>query len=168
MYETADDVLRELVDVGQVAVDGVILQDGDNLVVSLVMVQKSETSDRPGADDDISMGHVFLREDANIERVTVTFYVISCKCLISKLCHVNGAICSRQEAVERRYYIREFLGPVQRKISGSLVHFIFYGVSRYDLDEGPYLFRDVFPEVDSVPRMSLVCVRNIHYLFVCQ
>ena len=79
--ETADDVSRNLLDVRHHSVNGIALEYGDDLVISLVMVEKPETSDRAGIHDDVTVGHILLGEDADIQRVTVTFDVLSTRAL---------------------------------------------------------------------------------------
>lgn len=70
--QTADDVLRKLINISQMAIDGIIFQDSDDLVVSLVVVEKTKPADRPGPDDDISVRNILFSKDTDIERITVT------------------------------------------------------------------------------------------------
>ena len=52
--EAADDVCRDLFDIGHHSIDCIALEYGYDLVVSLVVVQKSEASDRTGINDNLS------------------------------------------------------------------------------------------------------------------
>ena len=88
MDKPADNVLRKLINIRKMTVDGIIFQDRDNLVVRLVMVKQTESSDRSGANDYIAVGDVLFSKDANIKRVAVALHVIARKRLIGKLCHV--------------------------------------------------------------------------------
>lgn len=58
MDQTTDDVLRKLINISQMAINGIIFQDSDDLVVSLVVVEKTKPADRPGPDDDISVRNI--------------------------------------------------------------------------------------------------------------
>ena len=115
--EAADDVGRYLIDVGHGSVYCVALEDSDDLVVCLIVVEKTKTSDRACIHDDVSVSHILLCKDTDIKWVTVTFDIGTHKGLVCKLCHLRTAICPRKEAVKRRNYIGEFLRTVKRKIS---------------------------------------------------
>ena len=60
-----------LVDVAPGAVDGVALEDGDDLVVGLVAVEHAQAADGHGAQEDVAAGDGLLGEDADVQRVAV-------------------------------------------------------------------------------------------------
>ena len=101
MDEPADDILRKFVNVSQMSIDCIVLQDGDNLVVSLVMIQQPESPDRPCPHYDVTMSDILLGKHTNIQRIPVSFYIISCKSLVREFSHVLRAICPRKEAIKR-------------------------------------------------------------------
>ena len=163
MDEAADNLDRKFVNVLDVAIDGIVLQHGNDLVVGLVVVEKAEPADWPCPDNDITVCHVLLCQYADVERVTVTLDVHPGQCLVGQFGHVGGAICLRQEAVEGWDNVGEFLRPVQRKISGRLVHLIFYGIGRHYFNECSHFLRSIVSKVDSVPGMGLMHTLYVHF-----
>ena len=163
MDEAADNLDRKFVNVLDVAIDGIVLQHGNDLVVGLVVVEKAEPAYWPCPDNDIAVCHVLLCQDADVERVTVTLDVHPGQRLVGQFGHVGGAICLRQEAVEGWDNVGEFLRPVQRKISGRLVHLIFHGIGRHYFNECSHFLRSIVSKVDSVPGMGLMHTLYVHF-----
>ena len=111
--QTTDDVYRYLVDIGHGSVYGVALEHSYDLVICLIVVEKTEASDRAGVHDDVTMGHILLGEDTDIQRVAVTFHIEANESLVCELSHLRTAICPWKESIKRRNYIGEFLWPVK-------------------------------------------------------
>jgi len=64
--ESADDVYRHLLDVRHHSIYGIALEYCYDLVVSLVVVEETESSDRACVDDDVSVSHILFGEDADV------------------------------------------------------------------------------------------------------
>ena len=97
--QSADDCRWDLRDVCHHSVYSITHENCNDLVVSLVMVQEPESSDRACLCDDISVGHIFLCKDTDIKRVAVTLYVGPDKGSVGKLCQLGAAIGSWEETV---------------------------------------------------------------------
>ena len=117
MYQPSDDVFGELVDVGVVAIYGIVAQYGYDLVIGLVVVEESQPSDRVGPDDDVAVCHILFREDTDVKRVSVSLDIISGQYLVGHFGHSGIAVCARQESVERRDYVGELLRPVKGQVT---------------------------------------------------
>ena len=163
MDEAADNLDRKFINVLDVTIYCIILEHGNNLVVGLVVVEKAEPADWPCPDNDITVSHVLLCQDADVERVAVALYVHSCQRLVGQFSHIGGTICLREEAVEGWDNVGEFLRPVQRKVSGSLVYLIFYGIGRHYFNECSDFLRSIVSKVDSVPGMGLMHTLYVHF-----
>ena len=98
--EAADDVFGQLLDVGEVAVNGVVLQDGYDLVVRLAVIQKPQAADRSGSDDDVAVCDILFGEHADVKRVAVAFDIVSGQGLVGEFGHTGRAICPRKKAVQ--------------------------------------------------------------------
>ena len=167
MYQPADDVLRELVYVGVAAVDRIVAEHRYYLVVGLPVVQQPEAAYGMRAYDDVAVGHVLLGEHADVKRVAVSFHVIPGERPVGHVGHLRAAVGPRQEAVERRHYVGEFLRAVEGEIAGLLVDLVFHGVRGHYFYECGDLVRDIRPEADAVPGMGLMGYVLFHFLAFC-
>lgn len=99
MHEPSCDGRRELVDVVVLAVDGVVLQDGYDFVIGLLVVEQPEPAYGPCTYDDVAVGHVLLREHADVQGIPVTFYVLPAQRDVGEFRHLGCAVCARKESV---------------------------------------------------------------------
>ena len=125
-----------LADVLPVAIGGVTLQDGNNLIVGFVTVQHAQAADGVGAHVDIHVGNVLFREDADVQGVTVTDDVVSSGLVAAILGHLFPAIGLGHKAIEFGADVGEALGPVDAQQARHLVEFILHRVGGQNLDIG--------------------------------
>ena len=57
-------------------VDGIVKQNGYNLIVRLIPVDHAETTNRPCFHKDVTMCDLLFRKHTNIYRITITFNVL--------------------------------------------------------------------------------------------
>ena len=84
MLEPVDERGGELVDLAELAVDGVPFEDGDDLVVGLHVVDHPEAPDRDHVHQDVAVGDGLLGEDADVERVAVSHDPFALRLLAQK------------------------------------------------------------------------------------
>ena len=113
MDEAADNLDRKFVNVLDVAIDGIVLQHGNDLVVGLVVVQEPQAAYWAAVDDDVAVGDVLLREHAYIAMVVVSLHIVTGEGVIGLAGHALVAIGLRYEAVKGRNNIGELLLKIQ-------------------------------------------------------
>ena len=82
------------------AIYSIVFEHSYYLIVRLIVIKKSDTSNRDALYYYVTVSHVLLREDADIQGVTVTLYIITGNGLVGQVSHPAAAIAARYETVQ--------------------------------------------------------------------
>ncbi len=153
MLQAIDLRLRQLADVFDLPERHVAFQDGEDLVVGLVVVEHVEPADGTGLEEDVAAGEGVLGQDADVQGIAVALDRLPPRARPRQGRHPVAAVGLRQEAVEGRADVRELLRAVDLEQAGRLVDLELDGVRGDDLDVGGDHRRRVGTDRHPMPRV---------------
>src|SRR5262245_15487262 len=133
--ETLEESSRAFRYVRQGAVREVSIEDGDDLVVGLLIIEHPQPADWTGVDEDIAVRHRLLRQNADVHRIQVSVDILESRPLRTAARHPLAAVRLWNEPIKRRTEARKELWPIDEKVARDLVELELDRIGRHDLDE---------------------------------
>src|SRR5262245_4726228 len=121
--------------VRQSAVREVSIEDGDDLVVGLLIIEHAQPANRTGVDEDIAVRHRLLGQNADVHRIQVSVDILESRPLRTAARHPLAAVRLWNEPIKRRTEARKELWPIDAKVARDLVELVLDRIARHDLDE---------------------------------
>jgi enoyl-CoA hydratase/carnithine racemase len=145
--------------------DLIPFQNGDDLVIGLIIVDQTEPSDRTSFQNYVAARDVMLAQYKYVQRIVVSVAYLNTRLAAREVSDPTATIGARDESIVRRNDIRILLRPIDLQITSVLIHFVLDRVTRDDLDKDRDFFRGVHADLDAVPRMRFVgSEHSLYYL----
>ena len=127
------------------------MQYGDDLVVGLIAIQHTETTDRLHRSKYVAVSNGTLRQDAYIQRIAVALDVLTAALVHAVVGNRVATVTLWYKAIERRHNGRVLLRAVDADVAAHLVQLIFYSVGGQHFDECRYYVGRLVANLQSVP-----------------
>jgi hypothetical protein len=154
--ESIDDRFGNIRYVAYFAVDAIALKHRDDFIISFILIDDFEATDRACPDKYIPVKNRTIGEDTNIQRISVSLDPLALERPSAQLPDAVAAIGLRNEAVQCRALIGVLLGAVYLENTGILIDFEFYGVGWNDFNVAGYDLWGIFADRNSMPRVCAI------------
>jgi hypothetical protein len=124
VFEPFDEGMWTIIDVAPGTEGWVILHHSDELVVGFIVVDHPQATNDPRSEQNVSVRDGSLRDDANINRISITYDSGATGDIHTPLGDPLVAERLRHKAIGKGAGVRVSLGSVHHEQAGGLVQFI--------------------------------------------